>query len=126
MSRLRITKLTVSHPYIQKCLEEYGKDHDQEIMKCVQLESKRMHQKFVKLEEKPQVAVSEQALVEAETSVDQLKNNAWDNIMGSWQKLKDEGMEHLSQKEVKHPSSLLTVSNDEYTTSSIEITVIQE
>ena len=46
--------------------------------------------------------------------------------MGSWQKLKDEGMEHLSRKEVKHPSSLLTISNDEYTSSSIEITVIQE
>ena len=85
MLRLRITKLTVSHRYIHKRLDDFGKDHDADIMECVALESKRLQVRCLKAEgqnsreEKPQMQKDTNAQSDADAS---------HRIMASWEKLK--------------------------------------
>ena len=54
MSKLRNNathSVTSLHPYIHKRL--FGKDYDEDIMKCIQLESERLKKKHIKSNKKP-------------------------------------------------------------------------
>ena len=95
MSRLRIARLTVSHPYIHKRLDDFGKRHDEEIMKCVEEESHRLKVQHLKPENESETEVV------AEEQKTQSSSNARESFMSSWKKLKLEITGHFS-KDIEH------------------------
>ena len=120
MSRLRITKLTVSHPYIHKRLDDFGKDHDADIMECVALESKRLQVRCLKAEgqnsreEKPQMQKDTNAQSDADAS---------HRIMASWEKLK---MEITGETESFDRAGMCEVINFTPSQDVVDATIIKD
>ena len=103
MSRLRATRLTTSVPFMHKKLDEYGKNHDEEIMsshlkECQRLEKRKFPHKAIELDQdQNSIPVSSKCSDSAgRTSSFQA------NIMASLQQLKDEtSKEFIANKDDK-------------------------